>query len=396
MEKLLNRASSLLLLLTIAGSYLMWIIGIDTKATSFIYSNSMYFLLAVIGIVLLLNLKRLEKSDWLTIGLAISVFIFYTLTSSIRQSDRFINAGIPIIILLVLCFKLCKFDKLDKGILFGITSISFVAILYRMYMELPKLVPINLIGRTGNKIEAIWINTNTIGAAILFSVLMITLLIKATSIGYYKLIVIPIYALGLLGIWAIESKTSLMVLILFILLDNLIPKNFLQKNKWWIIVFIGMFLIAPMIFYSCAQSESLNLFTGRERIWKEFFDKWFSSKQNMWIGMEPFTASWKPLGTHNSFLNILANYGIAGYVIVMGYFSYSFIQVMRTKGNYSKVQVSLLLAFLIIWIHSFMEDIMTAYHWMPVVYSFVGIALQRSTDDSKQEKKTRSEKNRTK
>lgn len=386
MDKRLNRVSNTILLAMIAGSYLMWVVGIDTKITSFMYSNSMYFLLVVIGMVLCLNAKKMQKSDWTMVSLAIGIFIFYTLTSSIRHSNRFINAGLPIIILLVLCFKLSTFDKVDKRILLGISGISLAAILFRVYIELPKLVPLDMIGRTNNKIEAIWINTNTIGAAILFSALMVTTLIKAISIGYYKLIVIPIYIAALIGIWAIESKTSLMVLVLFILLDNLIPKNFLCKNKWWVLLFLGMFLIAPLIFYYCAQSESLNLFTGRERIWQEFFTKWFSEKQHMWIGMEPFTASWKPLGTHNSFLNFLANYGIIGYVLVVGYFSYELIRSMFSKKSYSKLQVSLLIAFLIIWIHSFMEDIMTAYHWMPVVYSFIGIALQDSNNALKPEK----------
>lgn len=389
MDKRLNRVSNMILLATIAGSYLMWVVGIDTTLTSFMYSNSLYLLIVAIGLILFLNIKKMEKNDWVTIGFAVGIFVFYTLTSSIRHSNRFINAGLPIIILLVLCFKLCTFDKLDKKILLGITGISLTSILFRLLLELPKFIPLNMIGKTNNKIEAIWINTNTIGAAILFSVLMVTVLIKATSIGYYKLIIIPIYFLALIGIWAIESKTSLMVLILFILLDNIIPKKFLQKNKWWVLLFIGMFLIAPVIFYYCAHSESLNLFTGRERIWNEFFVKWQSDKQHMWIGMEPFTASWKPLGTHNSFLNVLANYGIVGYVIVVGYFSYELITLMTSTQTYSKLQVSLLLAFLIIWVHSFMEDIMTAYHWMPVVYSFIGIALQTPKSTPKLEKKTR-------
>ncbi len=387
MDKRLNRVSNMILLATIAGSYLMWVVGIDTTLTSFMYSNSLYLLIVAIGLILFLNIKKMEKNDWVTIGFAVGIFVFYTLTSSIRHSNRFINAGLPIIILLVLCFKLCTFDKLDKKILLGITGISLTSILFRLLVELPKLVPLNMIGKTNNKIEAIWINTNTIGAAILFSVLMVTVLIKATTTGYYKLLVVPIYSAGLIGIWAVESKTSLMVLILFILIDNLIPKTFLQKNKWWVMLFLGMFLLAPVIFYYCAQSESLNLFTGRERIWNEFFTKWFSDKQHMWIGMEPFTASWKALGTHNSFLNMLANYGIIGYVLIVGFFSYELVRLMLSKKVYSKLQVSLLLAFLIIWVHSFMEDIMTAYHWMPVVYSFIGIALQDSDNSLQLEKK---------
>lgn len=394
MDKISKRASSLLLILTIASSYLMWIVGIDTKITAFIYSNSMYFLLAIIGLVLMLNLQRMEKGDWGIILFAISIFVFYTLTSSIRHSNRFINGVIPVIILLVLCFKLCKFDKWDKAILLGVSGVSLVTILLRLYVELPKLIPTDMIGKMGNKIETIWINTNTIGAALLFSVLMTSILIKNFTVGYYKLIVIPIYLLGGFGIWAVESKTAFMVLILFVFIDNLIPKTFLQKNKWWVVLFIGVFLIAPLISYHFSQSATMSLFTERERIWKELFGKLFSNNQNVLIGMQPFVASWKPLGTHNSFLNILANYGVIGYLIITGLFSYWLIQMMLQKRNYSKIQVSLTLAFLIIWMHSLMEDIMTAYHWMPIIYSFIGIALQKPDDLLKQEKSLRSNKKR--
>ncbi|MEI5994933.1 EpaQ family protein [Candidatus Enterococcus mansonii] len=379
MEKVLNRISSLLLLLTIAGSYLMWIVGIDTKVTAFIYTNSLYFLIIVIGLVLLLNVNRLEKSDWAMIGLALFFGVFYTLTSSMRHSNRFINATIPIIILLVLCFKICQFDRIDKGILFSISIVSLFATLYRLSVELPKL---DMIDKNNNKLAYIWINTNTIGAALLFSILMVVILIQATPIGYYKIIVVPIYIAGLASMWIIESKTSFLVLILFIVINTSIPKKILQKNKWWVLLFLLIFLIMPSIFYYCANSSDLNLFTERERIWNEFFGKWLSSNQNIWIGMTPFVASWKPLGTHNSFLNILGNFGILGYILITGYFSYYFVRFVFSKKLYTKFQVGLLLAFLVIFVHSFMEDTLTAYHWMPILYSFIGISLQCPDDNS--------------
>lgn len=64
MDKILNRISNLILLVTIAASYLMWVVGIGTKTTSFIYVNSVYLLAAAIMLVLLLKVKELTKSDW--------------------------------------------------------------------------------------------------------------------------------------------------------------------------------------------------------------------------------------------------------------------------------------------------------------------------------------------
>ncbi|WP_430597496.1 EpaQ family protein [Enterococcus sp. AZ177] len=380
MDKILNRVSNLVLLVTIAASYLMWVVGIGTKTTSFIYENSVYLLAAAIVFVLLLKVKELTKNDWILIFLAGAIFIFYTVTSSIRHSNRFINVSIPLIILFLLCFKKARFTKQDFGLLGGITGISLGVTLYRIYTELPKLVPADAIWKNSNKLEAIWINTNTIGMTLLLSVIMLTSLIKSFNVGYFKLLVIPIYASGLMAIWVCQSKASLGALVLFILIDNVIPKKLLQNNYVLLSCFSLMFSLGPIVFYAFSKSDTLNLFTGRERIWAEFFEKWFSSSQNMLIGMEPFTASWKSLGTHNSYIYVLGNYGIIGYILIFGVLLYLLSSNIRKKRNLSLFQVSLFLGFLAICVQSTMEETLLANYWIPIVYAFVGIALQKSEE----------------
>ncbi|MBO0423905.1 EpaQ family protein [Enterococcus plantarum] len=380
MDKILNRVSNLVLLVTIAASYLMWVVGIGTKTTSFIYENSVYLLAAAIVFVLLLKVKELTKNDWILIFLAGGIFIFYTVTSSIRHSNRFINVSIPLIILFLLCFKKARFTKQDFGLLGGITGISLGVTLYRIYTELPKLVPADAIWKNSNKLEAIWINTNTIGMTLLLSVIMLTSLIKSFNVGYFKLLVIPIYASGLMAIWVCQSKASLGALVLFILIDNVIPKKLLQNNYVLLSCFSLMFSLGPIVFYAFSKSDTLNLFTGRERIWAEFFEKWFSSSQNMLIGMEPFTASWKSLGTHNSYIYVLGNYGIIGYILIFGVLLYLLSSNIRKKRNLSLFQVSLFLGFLAICVQSTMEETLLANYWIPIVYAFVGIALQKSEE----------------
>lgn len=380
MDKILNRVSNLVLLVTIAASYLMWVVGIGTKTTSFIYENSVYLLAVAMGLVLLMKVKELTKNDWILIFLAGGIFIFYTVTSSIRHSNRFINASIPLIILFLLCFKKTKFTKLDFGLLGGITGISLGVTLYRIYTELPKLVPADAIWKNSNKLEAIWINTNTIGMTVLLSVIMLTSLIKSFNIGYFKLLVIPIYISGLMAIWVCQSKASLGALVLFILIDNVVPKKILKNNYVLLSCFSLMFSLGPIVFYAFSKSDTLNLFTGREKIWAEFFEKWFSSTQNVLIGMEPFTASWKSLGTHNSYIYVLGNYGIIGYIFIFGVLLYLLSSNIRKKRNLSVFQVSLFLGFLAICVQSTMEETLLANYWIPIVYSFVGIAFQKAEE----------------
>ena len=65
-------------------------------------------------------------------------------------------------------------------------------------------------------------------------------------------------------------KTSFAILVGFILVDNLLPKRFLQRSKVWLFGFVGVAALGPLLFYLCAETDTVDLFTGRERIWHEF------------------------------------------------------------------------------------------------------------------------------
>ncbi len=376
MGKTVNKATNILVILPIISSFVLWIVGIDTPITQFLYVNFLYFLLGIILLFLILKLKELDRTDIMIICFSLGLFLFYTLTSPVRHSNRFINADLPIIILFLLCFKKANFTKSDGWIMVVVSGFSLFGILFRLFVELPKLIDPALLWQKANKLEFIWINTNTIGAAILFSVIIVTVLIKSFDIGYFKLLVIPIYIAGIIGTWVCQSSASFISLVVFVLLDNLVPKKILQK-KWLLICgFTLLFLLAPFVFYHFARSTGVDFFTGRERIWGEFFDKWLSSHQNMAIGMAPFTASWKPLGTHNSFLYILGNYGIVGYIFFFGFILTLLVKSALGRKKYSKTQISLLIGFAVIFLHSFMEDIIVEYYWLPIVYSVLGLFLQ--------------------
>ena len=363
MGKVLNRIGRLILLVTMIGSYTMWVVGIDAPVTKYMYANSSILLLIAVILVLLLNCTKLKFIDWLTVALALATWLLFHFTESIRHSTMQTDTMIPLIILLVLCFKVCVFDRLDQTLLLIVSLVALSATLYRMSVELPQLIPADEIFKESNKLESIWINTNTIGATLMFSTMMASSLIKAYRNKVFNLLLLPVYIGGVLGTWVSQSKTSFAILVGFILVDNLLPKRFLQRSKVWLFGFVGVAALGPLLFYLCAESDTVDLFTVRERIWHEFF------------GMEPFVASWKPLGTHNAFLFTLSNFGVIGYLILFGFLVSMILLIGFRKKTLDRLQVSLLLGFLLIWIHSFMEDILLAPHWMPIVYSFLGLAF---------------------
>ena len=114
-------------------------------------------------------------------------------------------------------------------------------------------------------------------------------------------------------------KTSFAILVGFILVDNLLPKRFLQRSKVWLFGFVGVAALGPLLFYLCAESDTVDLFTGRERIWHEFLLNGYLILNILKSVWNLFVASWKPLGTHNAFLFTLSNFGVIGYLILFGF-----------------------------------------------------------------------------
>lgn len=383
MAKMIDRVICTLLLVAIAASYLMWIVGIDQPFTAYLYGHAGYLMIGLTAIALLLKVRSFTALDWGLIIGAGAIFLFYTFTSSMRGSNRFINATIPMIILIALLYQKITFSPFFRNALLVISLLAFAILLGRLLIEIHKIIPVAQLFKKSNQLEALWINTNTIGASLLFSTLMSAILLRTQRSLLLKWLLVPLYLAGLAGTWISQSQASFLALLGFVVVDVLIPKKWLS-NKWlWLTGLTALLVVMPFVFYQLAYSSSVDLFTGRERIWAEFFKLWTANKQHVWIGMAPFFASWKPLGTHNSLIYVLNNFGIIGYLLFSGSLIFFFYQVFRNKTANRRLQIQCLLAFTFILIHSFMEDIMMAYHWLPIVYSFLGLALSLGNESEK-------------
>ncbi|MGC3053952.1 EpaQ family protein, partial [Enterococcus faecalis] len=82
-----------------------------------------------------------------------------------------------------------------------VSLVALSATLYRMSVQLPQLIPADEIFKESNKLERIWINTNTIGATLMFSTMMASSLIKANRNKVFNLLLLPVYIGGVLGTW---------------------------------------------------------------------------------------------------------------------------------------------------------------------------------------------------
>lgn len=371
-----KRVSNLLMIGTIFGSFMFWLLGVNHILTQNFYPHFYRFYLGVVVIVLVLNVRKLKAMDWLLLGMSVCIPLFLYFggnpAANVPRDFYFIFFEI---ISLTICYRVCSFDKYDKWMMAAVIGGMLSLIFYRLIKFLVASGKINMFFTTDNSLKEIWVNVNAIGAGILFGIVALTVLVKETSLEFRWLVNLVLYGVGLFGTWACQSRTSFIVLVAFIILDNFLPKVLLKKYWYWLLIFPIVFIGAPYVFKYFADSADMNIFTGREDIWKGFFQTWSKSRDAMVFGQAPYIDQVKNLGIHNSFLSILANFGIVGYIALYGMLTVQVFRTIPRSQKLTKTQVSWLLAFLLTIIYGSMEESMVDVHWVPITYLYLGMAL---------------------
>ena len=85
------------------------------------------------------------------------------------------------------------------------------------------------------------------------------------------------------------------------------------------------------------------------------------------------------LGNHNSYNSFLNLYGLLG-VIIAGVLVLIYVGRLTLKADLSNGQVTFLWAFFAVMIQSFMEDTLTSFSWVPIIYLLLGMASHRYDD----------------
>lgn len=378
MDKFINRLSNMILLALVAGSYWLWVVGLQNPYVQFVNDHSAYICLFTTIFLLLIRFNQLTKSDIGIILMAFVLFIIYFFsTASPNASTPLV---LPTIILLLLCYRKTVFDSFDYLLLLGISIISLAAVLFRLYR----------ITKAG---DPFWINSNTLGMTILFSTITIVILLKSFNIGLLKdILIVLLYIASLIAIWVLSSDTTFILLILFGILDTFIPKKWFQasKSNFFSMMFTLLVVVTPFITYLIAYSKKIDLFSGREKIWNEFFNGWLNDPKAILLGKEPFYASTigkGELGIHNGYLSVLANFGLIGYFLFFGFLLYLLYKAWSPKLFHSKREISFLIGFFCICIHAMMEQSLVASSWFPIIYMFIGVTI--SEQKPLAERKTR-------
>ncbi|SHK14369.1 hypothetical protein SAMN02745248_01871 [Hathewaya proteolytica DSM 3090] len=231
------------------------------------------------------------------------------------------------------------------------------------------------------------INPNVVGYLILYTSMLICIFIGQLKYKFKKIIILFVLATSVYGIALLEVRGSLIPLIVFILLNYVIPKDFYRKKQKrivyanFIIIMVGvLFPIVYLMMYKYGINIEIsfinkNLYTGREVIWNSFFltmedtIKWLfglgSRAELLGIG--------EKLDLHNNYLAIIANFGVIGFV---GYFGFILkkIHFICTFKSLSDLKISLLIGFMCVLINGYFE---ATIYFAPIfflLFIFLGIA----------------------
>lgn len=373
---LVNRISIIAVLLMIILSYSVWTIGLNNPITTFVYSNSSVLYTLITSLLVILNIPNFQLSDCILLALGIGSAVLYCATTDTRESTLSVNILFLVVISFVLIISKLQFNSLDRFLFLLVLSLILAITIYRIFTELPERVGERSIWEFNNKLSDIWINTNTIG----FSLLTLGMLIVALLEYYYHFVARVLSLIVLiatsLSIYVTQSKASLLAMIAFVLMI-LIYKVLKADAISLFFFYVAQLLFALPLSVIAATSESVNLFTGREEIWADFYKQFFTNAHNILFGMKQFffQRGENLLGYHNSYNNIIGIYGFVGLII---FATIVLIIAGRIILKYylTPSQMTFFIAFFAILIQSYMEDTLVSFTWLPIVYFFLGFASQ--------------------
>lgn len=378
-----NRINIVAILLMFILSYTVWTVGLNNPFTIFIYSNGAVLYTLMISFLLIINVPNYRLFDYIFLGFGIGSAILYSCLVEMREEALPINILFFMIISFVIVVSKTRFNSIDYFIFTLFLSIVLSITIYRIFTELPEKIGDRSIWDFNNKLSDIWINTNTIG----FSLLTLGMLITGLLEYYYHIIArilsLIVSIATLISIYVTQSKASLIAMITFILL--LLLYKLVKSDTISLIYFYSVqLLLALPLSIIAATSKSINLFTGREEIWAEFYRQFFSNTYYILFGMKQFVfqRGESLLGYHNSYNNIIGIYGFIG-LIIFALFVLFFAGRVITKYYLTPYQVTFYIAFFAILIQSYMEDTLVSFNWLPIVYFFLGFASRTLDEDSK-------------
>lgn len=376
---LLNVISACILIGMTLLCFFLWTKGIGTQGMFNIYASMNRYMPIGATVVLVLNFYRIKLDDLIWIGVAVLSVLFFRQFDGLREAGFLQDITIALIIFVVLDFKLVRFTKGLRVVFAGLTAMVLLITAFRIFTEIPEPGAGISIWDKSNKLQEIWINTNTIGSSVMCSSFLTATLLQSLEWTWAKLLKYPVYFAALACTWVVQSQAAFIAVVVFVFFD-LWPNFLKEKAKWAYGIGYSIFLIGifPLSLF-LANSSNIDLFTGREDIWKHFYDTLFKVKEQFWVGMPPFTfqRGQQILGNHNSYNATLGQFGLVGLVLMSLFILYN-VWLILIKEEAQTTQLSFVIAFFAVLLQSTMEDTLMAPYWIPITFCLLGLAWQKN------------------
>lgn len=355
-------------------SYITWI-GLGS------ISNQMFTVLSKLLpisllILFVLTIPALKKMDWFFAGsllvlVAIPAFFYFN-----NFPYLIFYWQVPLSLVFIFLVGKFSFGEASQTILLyfsgGYVATSFIKLL---------MVKFDI----GNLV--LWTNKNLIGGSTFFACMLAIVLIDKMDIDYSLLLQGLISLSGITLFYLCDSWTPLVSFLTFLVLGSIFKYsslvNRVVSNKiLWVMLFSALFLLMPVIIYILTMNDGFGFsMSGRIPIWQELFYSWTANTNEVLFGMQgSFSAARTGLAAHNAYLDILWKYGIIGYMILFG--GIVTLTFRHRQSKYSTNQILCLTAFLVICLHAIMENYLSSFQWIPMIFIFLALFVSQSEQAS--------------
>lgn len=347
-----------------------------------IYNNYFFYLNFLVFILVFIMQYRLNIKDFELI-IFILLFIIYGLATLFITGGGF--GSIIISVYSIIAYWAIKKSKLSDKYLIFITIFFIILNVYWV---------INSPGSYVNYIlyKESSFNSNTVGSVLLYTSIYSTIFIRKLNWKWSNFLSLVIYVTSFWGIINTRSRGSLIVFLIFIILDSIFPKKIWRKRGFTLAVSFCIIIFGVMFTYIYLKMYLLGinivipiinkpLFTGREIIWKNFYDLITQNYISLLFGLGSKVDLWKgqDLNLHNGYLTVITNFGIIGFLMYYAFWIKQIRNIYR-KGKLSEYQVRLILVFLCVLLYGYIE-VSILWHVM-FFFNFMCLGLACSENDN--------------
>lgn len=329
-----------------------------------VFLSALYVMVIVSGIVK--SLDRLQAIHLLILTMYCMLSLFFT--------GGGIGSVITIVfnIFLIQVMNQCKMNQAAVRII----RLLFLALFISCLLKCPDY----FINWDKDKDIRLF-NPNTLAFLTVYSSMILTLFSRKNTDGR-KAVILLLASLTVYSVLQYKSRGALLMYISFLIFKYIIPMRWKRQKRFTVsffLILIAVGYLFPLFYVYLAEGHwetglflskflgKKGLFTGREQIWKSFYDAMSKRKMNYLIGIGSHANIMlhgeTNVNIHNAFLVVLMNFGMIGSFL---YYVFFILQMNKiySGGTITERQIDLLYGAFSFFILGIFE---TTSLWMPFV-----------------------------